>query len=75
MKLKSIILNKNLAHKQKDKKMSLFTNDVHVSEGKIITHYKYKDFVFVQAAPQPIFKELVTFKSDIDATGKWIWEA
>lgn len=31
--------------------------------------------MFVQAAPQPIFKELVTFESEIDATGKWIWEA
>lgn len=31
MKLKSIILNKNLAHKQKDKKMALFNKDSVVS--------------------------------------------
>jgi hypothetical protein len=31
MKLKSIILNKNLAHKQKDKKMSLFKKEAVVS--------------------------------------------
>lgn len=41
----------------------------------IITTYEYKDHVFIQSAPQPLYKELVEFKSDIDATGKWIWEA
>ena len=30
MKLKSIIMNKNLAHKQKDKKMSLFDKNTQV---------------------------------------------
>ncbi len=75
MKLKSIILSKNLAHKQKDKKLSLFAKSSNVSEGKLITHYSYKDCSFMQAAPLPIFKDLVHFESDIDATGKWIWEA
>jgi len=35
--------------------------------------YGYQSFNFVQATPQPLYKELVNFKSDIDATGKWIW--
>jgi len=75
MKLKSIILSKNLAHKQKNKKLCLFEKTANVSEGKLITHYAFEDHSFVQAAPQPIFKELVQFESEIDATGKWIWEA
>lgn len=75
MKLKNIILSKNLAHKQRDKKMTLFSKIPNVSEGKLITQYVYADSSFMQAAPQPIFKELVEFQSEIDATGKWIWEA
>ena len=75
MKLKSIILSKTLVHKQKDKKLSLFSKSANVCEGKLITQYSYKDCSFMQAAPQPIFKELIHFQSEIDATGKWIWEA
>jgi hypothetical protein len=46
-----------------------------VEEGDFITTYLFDDFRILQATPQPLYQELLHFKSDIDATGKWVWEA
>lgn len=72
-KLQQIILSKSLSHKLKDKKFQLFKKEVTPQEKTLLTSYTFKEFRFFQITPQPLYKELLHYRSDIDATGKWVW--
>ena len=74
-KLRNIILSKNLGHKQKGNKFELFKRETKVQQNILYTTYHFEHWELIQAAPLPLYKQLLHFKSEIDATGKWVWEA
>jgi hypothetical protein len=64
-----------LGTKRKDKKFNLFQKDCRYAEDHILTSYAYQKFTIWQKSPTPTYKKMLHFEGEVDATGRWVWEA
>lgn len=75
MKLKNIIHSGTLASKQKERKFQLFHRHIQHHPSHVLTTLSYANYTLFQKSPLPIYKEQLHFQGDVDATGRWVWEA